>query len=179
MESCEKIRFEFDNICYENCPNNTFKLFTNRNICSFEVPENFYLDLNDSIYKECYKTCKKCTQQGDIASNNCDQCIDNYTFINESFINKNNCFQKCEHFYYFDINKQYICAENNSCPDDFNKLVIKDNRCVDDCRRDGYNLYEFNNTCVEKCPMEQYIMILRTYVKNKKIWKIQLIQQYL
>ena len=116
VESCDLIRFEFDNVCYENCPSNTFKLFTNRNICSVKVPENFYLDLNDSIYKECYKTCKKCNKEGDEESNNCDQCIDNYTFINESFINKNNCYQKCKNYYYFGENKQYICTEKNSCP---------------------------------------------------------------
>ena len=152
VESCDLIRFEFDNVCYENCPNNTFKLFTNRNICSIDVPENFYLDLNDSIYKECYETCKKCGKEGDLENNNCDQCKDNYTFINESFINKKNCFQKCEYYYYFDMNKQYFCTENNSCPENFNKLVIKDNKCIRDCRSDKNNVYEFNNTCVEKCP---------------------------
>ena len=120
VESCDQIRFEYDNVCYENCTNNTFKLFKNIIICSDEVPENFYFDLSESIYKECYKTCKKCSQQGDIESNNCDQCIDNYIFINESFINKNNCFQKCDYYYYFDSNKQYNCTNKNSCPDNFN-----------------------------------------------------------
>ena len=29
-------------------------------------------------------------------------------------------------------------------------IVIKENKCVHDCR--NYGLYEFNNTCLEKCP---------------------------
>ena len=54
------------------------------------VPENYYLD-EDNIYKECYNTCKKCSESGNESNNNCDKCIDNYLFLNESSVPPKNC----------------------------------------------------------------------------------------
>ena len=151
VQSCDPIRFEYNNVCYENCSDNNSYLFINQIIkCSAEIPENFYLDSN-KIYKECYQSCKKCSQNGSEEINNCDECKDNFTFLNETFIEKKNCFPICNYYYFFDENNHYICTLNNSCPDNFKKFIDK-NRCIDDCNKNDHYIYEFNNTCLEKCP---------------------------
>ena len=59
---------------FKKCPNNTYQVSYNPYICFDEIPENFYLDSNDGIYKECYKSCKKCFWGGDEKNNNCSEC---------------------------------------------------------------------------------------------------------
>ena len=89
-------------MCFEECPEGTFKTFISRNICLNYIPENFYLDSNSNIYKECYKTCKKCKKGGDEINNNCDLCINGFVFINDLLAIRNNCYKICEFYYYFD-----------------------------------------------------------------------------
>ena len=60
---------------YNDCPNGIFRIFINRNICIETIPDNYYLDRTDNIYKECYNKCKKCNKEGTDANNNCDECI--------------------------------------------------------------------------------------------------------
>ena len=142
-------KFEFNNLCYNDCPENTLKLLKNKNLCSYEIPENFYLDSDDNVYKQCFETCNKCTIKGNEIYNNCDECKDDFIFLNESFINKNNCFKKCEYFYYFNEQEQYSCTQNYACPERYKKLVKQKNKCIDKCENDDYYKYEFNNTCIE------------------------------
>jgi hypothetical protein len=125
------------------------------NICLEEVPENFYLDNNDNIYKECYNTCKTCDKSGNENINNCIECINNYIFLNESFIPSKNCFRKCDHYYYFNENNQYICTESKNCPLQYSKLIKEKNKCINDCKNgelEGYylDLDKNNNDCIYK-----------------------------
>ena len=83
--------------CYKNCDNNNN--FDNRNnsICLDSIPENYYIDPNDNnIYKECYITCKTCTQSGNEINHNCEECIDNFIFLNDSFSHSKNCYNKSD-----------------------------------------------------------------------------------
>ncbi len=82
--------------CYKNCSDENY--FDNRNnsICLDSFPENYYLDSNDNIYKECYVTCKTCTQPGNKINHNCDICIDNFIFLNNSFSHSKNCYNKSD-----------------------------------------------------------------------------------
>ena len=82
--------------CYKNCSDNLYFDNTDNSICLDTIPENYYLDLNDNIYKECFITCKKCSQSGNEINHNCDECIDNFIFLNESFIHSKNCYNKSE-----------------------------------------------------------------------------------
>ena len=148
---CEESEFEYFNICFEDCPENTYKLRRERNICSNEIPINYYLD-KDSIYKECYYTCKKCSRKGDINNHNCDECNDNFIFLNDSSAERNKCYEKCQYYYYFYNNSIYTCTINNTCPENYSKLIIKQNKCIYDCKNEDYYIYEFNNNCLEKCP---------------------------
>ena len=106
VAECNETKFEYKNECYIDCPESTFRLLKNRRICVDELPENYYLDYNDNIYKECYKLCRKCNTSGNDINNNCDECINNYKFLNESFVNNKNCFEKCPYYYYFNENNK-------------------------------------------------------------------------
>ena len=80
-------------MCYNDCPNDTFRIFINRNICIDTIPENYYLDISDNIYKICYNTCRNCIKSGNNINNNCDECINGYIFIDESSVPQQNCFK--------------------------------------------------------------------------------------
>ena len=44
------------------------------------------------VYKQCYKSCKRCIEKGDEINNNCIECQDDYIFLNESLNETlNNC----------------------------------------------------------------------------------------
>ena len=131
--------------------------------CIENVPENYYLDNNDNIYKECYMTCKTCSKQGNKTINNCDKCIDNYIFLNISFVPSQNCYQKCDYYFYFNKNNEYICTNSKLCPIQYNKLVEEKNKCIDECKNDEEYIYEYNNKCFKKCPNN-----LKIFEEDKK-----------
>ena len=114
------------------------------------IPENYYIDNNDNIYKECYSTCKKCKKSGNEINNNCKECIDNYIFLNDSLATSENCYNICDLYYYFDENNIYICTQ--SCPPQYSKIIEPKKKCIDDCKKDDEYIYEFNNTCLKECP---------------------------
>ena len=49
----------------------------------YEAPNGYYLDFNENYPspKPCYSLCKTCSVEGDETSNNCDECIENYSPI--------------------------------------------------------------------------------------------------
>ena len=151
LDECYTEQFEYNNICYNDCPTGTHRLFQNRNICVDTLPENYFLDSNN-IYKECYNTCKKCSQPGNEANHNCDICINNYKFINDPLVPQKNCYINCNSYYYFDDDGQYTCSSFNSCPTQYSKLIESQNKCIDDCKNDDKLKYEYNNKCIEECP---------------------------
>ena len=110
------------------------------------------MDNNDNIYKECYKLCKNCNQSGNDTINNCDECIYNYTFLNDSYVPSKNCYRQCDYYYYLNESENYICTESNFCPLYFDKLIIPRTKCIEDCRKDDEYIYVYNNTCLGKCP---------------------------
>ena len=159
LDECYNYQFEYNKICYNDCPNHTFRLFQNRNICIDTVPENYYFDNNDNIYKECYKTCKKCNKSGNEINNNCDECINNYIFLNDSYAQSNNCYPQCEYYYYFNENNRYYCTINNTCPQGSNKLIIQKNKCISDCKNDDEYQYDYYNNCSKECPENMKIVV--------------------
>ena len=67
--------------------------------------EGYYLDKANSLFKKCYKRCQTCEIGGNNTNHNCFTCQNNYPFP----IKKNNCikcYEACNHYYYFDNNKQ-------------------------------------------------------------------------
>ena len=59
-----KYKYEFKNICYDKCPENTY--YFNEIICIDYIPDGYYLNL-DNKTMPCYYTCKTCNQQITIA----------------------------------------------------------------------------------------------------------------
>ena len=100
--------------------------------------------LENKKYRPCYSTCKNCYGPGNAEENNCKECDDDHIFDS----NKNNCYSKCTHYYYFNESGYYQCADN--CPNNY-KLIYSTTKCILDCSDTGYK-YEYNQTCYENCP---------------------------
>ena len=141
--------YEYNNICYNKCPYDTYPSINNQYLCLSEKPDRHYLDLNESIYKECYNTCQKCNEKGDEESNKCIECINGFIFLYDS-LNIKNCFKKCEYYYYFDNSNKYHCTLNFTCQEEYNKLIPKKRKCIDNCNKDDTYIYEYNNICYDK-----------------------------
>ena len=106
--------------------------------------------LKDNIYMPCFETCKECEEIGNYTNNKCTLCKEGYKFLNDSNINTN-CYQICDYHYYFDLDNNYKCSLNDSCPDSY-KLIKFKNKCINNCSLDSIYKYEYNNECYESCP---------------------------
>ena len=105
----------------------------------------------NGFYRECFQSCSFCYGPGIENAHNCIECKSNFLFISDS-INNTNCYQKCEHYYYFNERDDYICTDNNYCPDNYNKLVQEKLKCIDKCENDNTYKYEYDNNCYIQCP---------------------------
>ena len=152
VNSCTNQQFEYNNKCYDDCPSDTKRLFNIKRICAETIPENYYLDNNNNIYKKCYDKCKKCSQLGDDTNNQCDECKDGYKFITDTYANSKNCYSICNYNYYFTGYNQYVCTNSNECPSPYNKLISDKKKCIDDCKNDNQYIYDYNNNCKQTCP---------------------------
>ena len=53
-----------------------------------------------------------------------------------------NCYQSCQHFYYFDESFNFHCTENETCPLEYNKLITDKKLCIKECIND--DIYKFS-----------------------------------
>ena len=155
---------ECNNICYNECPDDSYMIIRNISnkdnifveyedgvgICWDRNPRGYYLD-EDKFYEECYENCDFCYGPGNEKNNSCKKCKSNLFFINE-IIYKNNCFEKCQYYYYLNESNDYICTETNNCTGSYDKYVLEKNKCIDKCENDDTYKFEYNNICYEKCP---------------------------
>ena len=122
----------------------------------YKNPEGYYYNELNEIYEPCYFSCKSCIEFGNETDNKCIECKFGYEHKNDFEGNKNNCYEICEYYYYFDRkkNNKYFCTENNTCPNEYNKIIKKHKKCTEDCKSDNLNhyFYEYNNTCYKTCP---------------------------
>jgi surface protein len=165
IEKCEKdeeYRYEYNKRCYKICPNGTHPSYRDEYLCEEDkkCPElniniskcqekaeyGYYFDINDEIYKACYKNCEKCYGPGNEDNNNCSKCIKDMSLLDENY-KKTNCFPKCNYYYYLDIFQNYFCTNNSECPKSFPKLVKEKNKCINNCTNDNKYKFEYNNTC--------------------------------
>ena len=161
--SCKDKGFNYENgnICYEQCPldahvilndiNNKDNIFTEYDdgvAKCFYRPEGYFLD-EDGFYEKCFENCIFCYGPGNITNNNCIKCKIGYLFFSES-IYPNNCYLKCENYYYFDRENNYICTEE--CSGLYNKTIINKKKCIDKCENDDIYKFEYNNSCYAECP---------------------------
>ena len=166
IEKCEdddENKVEYNNTCYKNCPNDSHITSDNINLCKIN-PEGYYLDVD--IYKPCFPTCKTCNGEGDENNHNCKECILNYIFLNESG-KEQNCYRKCDYYYYFDISGNYQCSTNNECQDQYNKMIPLKKKCIDNCTKDDTYFREYNNICDKTCPDDTHLTIDNNYLCKK------------
>ena len=140
--SCNNKNDYYSIINYSNYGNNEDKF----SYCINENPLGYFFDYNESIYKPCYNTCKSCSSFGNIIDNKCLSCYNNYT------LSENNCYKDCQYYHYFDSSNIYHCTINNSCPKEYNNIIIDKKQCIDLCNKDEEYFYEYNNICYKSNP---------------------------
>ena len=167
VSRCSK--FDYSNICFDKCPYSYSLIKNNKYFCVDDQPEEgYFLDISNNIYKDCYFSCKYCYGTGDEKNNNCKECKTNYLFLNEPNIlnSDKNCYIKCENYYYFDEENNYKCTNNKVCPDNYNKLILSTNKCINECKKNNIYQYEYKNDCYDKCPINTYPKFNDKYLKN-------------
>ena len=103
----------------------------------YKEPENYYLF--NATYKPCFSSCKYCIKEGNYAKQFCTICNINNSFalIMEDTINSieptYNCYPNCSYYYYFDENEDFQCTQELKCPENYDKLINKEKRCVKSC----------------------------------------------
>ena len=123
----------------------------------------YYLDNSNKVYKSCYSTCKTCDKNGNNNNHNCNICnSDNpLSILMNGYYN---CYPKCDNYYYFNNEGNYICLQSKICPENFNKLIPNKSQCIDDCSKDSDYPYEFRNTCFKECPKNiSYVSDTKNY----------------
>ena len=124
-------------------------------ITFLDTHTNYFLSTEDNMFKKCYNSCKKCSQSFiDEYNHNCDECLDNYYFEEDT----KNCYDLSftEKGYYLDqsgekpiFKKCYInckTCSNYLVDDNMNCLLCKEglfkiyetNNCIDDITNKGY-----------------------------------------
>ena len=159
-------KYIYNNECLTSCPEGTYELYceqgesgciddNNKIPCYDTLPEGYYLDTGNKIYKKCFSNCKSCNGAGTESNNNCQECKNNFVFLSETKY-ENNCYEKCSNYYYFDATNNYNCID--SCQGNYYKIIGEKKKCIDDCKNDDTYKYEYNNYCYEKCPSGSYLI---------------------
>jgi len=159
---------DINNMGCEICIDNYYLVDKTNNCYNISFLDNnidYYL--NENKFYKCYKNCKKCSVGGIETNQNCEECLDDYYYAE----NTNNCydFSIIEKGYYFDnftinleneIPKFKKCFDNcKSCSnhgteENMNCILCKDgyykiintNNCINDITNKGYYLKD--NTAI-------------------------------
>ena len=154
-KSCSAESLSHNNLCI-SCNDNYYPILNDTNNignfinCYNGDMDYYYLD-NDDYYKPCYYTCKTCDRSGNYSIHNCITCNTDI-ILNKSISGYYNCYTKCNLYYYFDNEGNYVCLEISECPIDFIKLIPERGECINNCTKDSQYPYEFRNTCYSECP---------------------------
>ena len=147
-----KYKYEYNNICYEECPKTSKISKIDNYLCDPIICEKYYnydktgcLDsipdgyfLNNTIKKtidQCHSDCKTCHEKESLNSTNCDSCK------NSKYLNLGNCATTCPNDdYYEDSNN----INNLRCKCSYNKKCslcsldsLKEDLCIS-CNNDYY-----------------------------------------
>ena len=111
LSSCRdnsNYQYEFNNICYNSCPENTHKSENDEFLCEVdleckhyynldkskcydEIIEGYYLENEESrILLKCHEDCKTCNKKEITDNTNCNSCL------NEKILYFGNCVDFCE-----------------------------------------------------------------------------------
>ena len=161
LEKCQEysIESESEDLCIK-CNDNYYPTLDNKNNANNFINcyknnslEKYYLDNEDLVFKSCYKSCKTCVKNGTLSNHNCLTCEANYEYslrIGEYF----NCYPKCDNYYYFDEEYNFICLDKTECPEDYINLIEEKNECINECSRDPEYKFYFRKKCYKNCPSQ-------------------------
>ena len=112
-------------------------LINNKYRNCYKEPKGYYLDKNDSLYKQCHIHCELCDIKGNENNHNCIKCKKNYfsLIMNNNYMN---CYDNCSFYHYFDAENISYCTLDFQCPEEFPKLIEEKSECV----KDEINTYE-------------------------------------
>jgi len=140
-------KYEYNNKCYEKCPEGTFSSSNNLYFCikldceyyninktkCFEnFPEGYYIyDKDEKIIDKCHENCKTCNKKEDENNNNCITCKSGY------FLEDGNYVTSCTYNSYIDNNGNNICtcSSNIKCKE-CSKESLKNDLCIS-CNIEG------------------------------------------
>ena len=173
VENCTN-KYQYINICSNQCFPGTYPK-ENEYLCLDKKPEGYYLDRINNFYKKCYDTCKNCDEGGDEINNNCTECKINYKDSNGNLYNilyelkinnYKNCYIKCPYYSYFDnITNIYYCTTNDSCPEEYNKLIYDKKECINICPNGTY-YKEGEYLCQSQKPEGYYLDRINNFYKK-------------
>ena len=113
------------------------------------VPKKYYLDINETMIKNCYFNCGTCSKgyDNDTYEMNCDTCINGTYFQN---ISSSNCISKPETRYYIDLyeGKETLFPCHNNCLTCNKGGNDTDNHCLS-CIDELYFDDEIITNCVD------------------------------
>ena len=120
------------------------------------ILKDFYYNEALEQYRPCYKTCKKCSQDGNEEIHNCISCKNGYRLkpFGES---RQNCVINCT-YYIRNAYEQYKCLSSYPCPEEAPYMIEDKRACIYDCTKDDVYIYLYNGKCVKNCPEEAYLV---------------------
>ena len=111
---------------------------------------NFYYSETKNEFRPCYKTCKKCSEEGNPEEHHCLECESEFMFRPGHNPGKN-CVVKSE-YYYLDSYNQYKSLDKFQCPLEAKYMVKEKKYCIYDCKQDDDYKYLYSGNCVASCP---------------------------
>ena len=186
-------KYEYNNICYESCPNGTHKSLNNiylcekdlicdnyynydRTECVNNIKEGYYLNnITLKTIDKCNIKCKNCTLQS-MEQKLCISCNINNSYYPKYDDNLNNslfidCYNYIPDGYYLDriYNIYQLCFP--TCKKCIEYGDKNNNKCLEYIN--GYNfIYDFENVnnCYEKCKYYYYFVSSNNYycTENEK-----------
>ena len=128
--STSDYRYEFDSVCYTECPENTHSSSYDKFVCVIdlscekinkyydyeqqscidEIPEGYFVnDTELNTIDKCHQDCKTCDKKYNDNSSNCNSCLD------DKFLYLGNCTNDCPYGSYTDLSGNKICQCSLEC----------------------------------------------------------------
>jgi len=179
VEDCNtdnnEYKFEYNNKCYNECPNGTISSTDGQFLCIKDVcvysnidktecfeslPEGYYiLNEEEKIIDKCHENCRTCNKKGDKDNNNCITCKSDY------FFEEGNCVISCRYNSYIDDNgnKKCTCSSNIKCKE----CSEEEDLCIS-CNNEGgfYSEHYYGFSNFKKC----YDNFNGTYLKDNEFY---------
>ena len=148
-------KYEYNNICHEQCPINTYPLIDNKYLCYDNPPEGNYLGVNESIYKKSFESC--------LNIENCISQILNERIQNGELLNKNEIFYDNNRIY------QISTLEEQKLNNNLNVSIVDLGEC-EKILKEKEKLSERDNLILFKTDI-LYENLSYTYVQYK-VYKV-------